>query len=92
MLNGKTSVGSVSMEALHRNTLNVNAERENKRVLRLKRAHDILKSCIRPTLSNASELIMYFEELDRQSVLNEVDEDLQCAVLMPFLTPRARLF
>ena len=51
----------------------------------------MLKCCIRPIPSEASELPLNFAEVEQQFLLNEIDNDIKCAALMPFLTSKARL-
>ena len=78
-----------SFENSHRADVNATTARENARGMRLKRAHEILKSCVRPMPTVNADLPLWFREVQTQFDVNEVANDIKCAALGPFLTNKA---
>ena len=65
-------------------------EDSSRKDIRLKRAHDVMKGVLYPMPSEANDLTLYFENVDRLFDTNEVGDDLRISLLTPFLTERAR--
>ena len=66
------------------------AAEANKTDIRMKRAHDIMKSCLYAMPADVNNLTLYLDNVDRLFDINHVDEDLRVALLTPHLTESAR--
>lgn len=74
------------MEARHRTSL----DRDNKKELRVKRASDVLSKTVGIFPEDPLSIPTFFHLLERQFVLNAIDEDLFLPLLNQLLTDKAR--